>query len=172
MKSLIPRWCLQILVCFCVMPFFVGCSDGEIYKHSHTFPQSTWNRIEDGKSVFFQDVAIKDIESPYHIYVSFFHTPQVNVDRIQIIMRITSPSGVEKESVHGFPLKDREGKFIGEPMGDVFEIEERCKVLQYFNEPGDYKIEILNFMHQYAVSGLVSMGLRIEKAEVDYNIED
>lgn len=172
MKSVITRRYSGIVACLFIIFFFTGCGKDNVYEHRYTFPQSTWNRIEDGKSVFFEDVKITNTDIPYHLYVSFLYTPQVNVDHMQFIMRITSPSGDEKETIHSFPLKNREGKFIGEEVGDYFEIEERCKVFQFFNEPGDYKIEILNFMHKYTVSGLVSMGLRIEKAEMDYDIEN
>lgn len=172
MKSVIARRHFGTIACLFITLVFAGCGKDDVYKRRHTFPQSVWNRIEEGKSVFFEDVKIKNIDDPYHIYVSFRYTPQVNVDRMQFIMRITSPSGTEKETIHSFPLKNREGKFIGEEVGEYFEIEERCKVFQFFNEPGDYKIEILNFMHKYTVSGMISMGLRIEKAEMDYDIED
>lgn len=83
-------------------------------------------------------------------------------------MLITSPSGITRESVHTIALKDRSGKqWVGEALGDLIDIEEVCKKYISFPEEGLYTIELVNMGNKYETIGIMELGLRVIKSDLE-----
>ncbi len=91
-----------------------------------------------------------------------------NEDKIKFKMLITSPSGITRESVHTIALKDRSGKqWVGEALGDLIDIEEVCKKYISFPEEGLYTIELVNMGNKYETIGIMELGLRVIKSDLE-----
>lgn len=151
---------------------FISCDKNSVYKHHEDFKMLTWNRIEGNKEVEFKGINIPSIEDTYDIYVSIRYTPYINVDEVPFVLRIVSPSGISKESLHTIKLKDREGKdFLGEQLGDMIDLKELVKQFTNFPEKGEYSIIISNYSPKYEITGIMDIGLEIEKSNLDYDIE-
>ena len=155
---------------FCLV--FTSCTKKPIYENKVEFTNHSWQRIEAGKDIKFDKIKIKSIKDSYDINVSFSHTPTINVDEISFVLRIISPSGIRKESIHTIKLKDRDGKkFIGNKSGEIIEVKEPVKQYAFFSEEGDYTIIISNYCEKYQVDGLINIGLEVKKSNLDYEIE-
>lgn len=155
-----------------VSVFFISCGDKFVYQNEIEFPNQKWERIEEGKDISFEKINITNIKDVYDINVSFDHTKSINVDEISFVLRIISPSGIKKESVHNVALKDRNAeKFIGSDLGDIVEIKEPIKQYLTFTEKGDYKFIITNVSSKYQVTGLKNIGIEVKKSVLDYNVE-
>lgn len=151
---------------------FISCSDKPIYHSSISFPNASWQRIEEGKDVEFENINIKSIKDAYDINVSFTHKPTINVDQISFVLRIISPSGLKKETIHTIELKGRDKiKFIGNDLGEIIEIKEPIKQYIMFSEAGNYKIIISNYSDKYEVMGLEKMSIELVKSNLDYKID-
>lgn len=151
----------------------VSCKKNKkIYKDRQDFKGYVWNRIEDGKDVSFEKIKIPNIEDTYDIYVSIRHAPMINVDEVDFILKVISPSGIAKQSIHTIKLKDRAGeKFVGDRMGDLIDIKEIVKQYMYFPEKGEYTIVISNYSSKYQIGGIMSIGIEVEKSNLDYDVE-
>ncbi|MFA6199666.1 MAG: hypothetical protein WC679_04585 [Bacteroidales bacterium] len=161
---------LIIALFFCLA--FVSCGKKQIYEKTVIFPNQTWERIENGKDVKFEKINVKSKEDAYDINISFRHKPTINVDEISFILRIISPSGMKKESIHTLKLKDRYGKkYIGKNLGEEIDIKEPIKQYFFFPEVGEYTIVISNYCEKYEVNGLSNIGIEIVKSDLDYEIE-
>lgn len=168
MRKIINYSIIALFLCLTL----VSCSNDSIYKNKIDFPKQSWQRIEAGKDIKFDKIKIKSIKDSYDINVSFFHTPKINVDEISFVLRIISPSGMKKETIHTIKLKDRDGKkFIGKNTGDIIEIKEPIKQYVSFPEEGEYTIMISNYCEKFQVDGLVNIGLEVNKSNLDYDIE-
>lgn len=168
MRKIINYSVIAFFFCF----FLVSCSSDSIYENKIEFPNQSWQRIEAGKDIKFDKIKIKSIKDSYDINVSFYHTPNINVDEISFVLRIISPSGMKKETIHTIKLKDRDGKkFIGKNTGDIIEVKEPIKQYVFFPEQGDYTIMISNYCEKFQVDGLVNIGLEVKKSNLDYEIE-
>lgn len=155
---------------FCLV--FASCTTKPIYENKVEFTNHSWQRIEAGKDIKFDKINIKSIKDSYDINISFSHTPKINVDEISFVLRIISPSGIKKETIHTIKLKDREGKkFIGNKSGEIIEVKEPVKQYVFFPEQGDYTIMISNYCEKFQVDGLVNVGLEVKKSNLDYEIE-
>jgi gliding motility-associated lipoprotein GldH len=151
---------------------FISCADKPIYEGSIAFPNASWQRIEQGKDIEFDNINIKNIKDAYDINVSLTHKPTINVDNISFVLRIVSPSGMKKETIHTIELKDRDKvKFIGSDLGEIIEIKEPIKQYAMFSEKGEYKMIISNYSEKYEVLGLEKIGLEIVKSNLDYQID-
>lgn len=164
-------FCISLILSL-VSIFFISCNDKPQYSEIKEFPNQTWDRIESGKDVSFEKINITNLKDIYDINLSFNHTKDINVDEISVILRIESPSGVKKESIHTIALKNRDNeKFVGSDMGEVIEIKEPIKQYYIFTEKGEYKFIISNYSSKFQIKGLRNIGIEVKKSVLDYNVE-
>lgn len=162
----------NLLLSIIIPLFFISCNKTSIYKDNIKFKGFVWERIGQGKEVRFENINIPNIEDTYDIYVAIRHTPFIDVDEVSFVLRIVSPSGISKETLHTIKLKNREGnKFAGDQLGDMIDIKELVKQFTNFPEKGNYTIIISNYSSKFKISGIMDIGIEIDKSNLDYDIE-
>ena len=159
---------LRIVFLFTLILSFSSCNKSRVYKEFKTLPNYTWERIEKGKSIEFDNINIENEEDVYDISFHIRHTPYITEDEIKFKLKITSPSSIVRESVHTVKLKDKEGKeWLGEAMGDMIDLEVDLKTFYSFIERGLYKIELVNMGQKYQLKGIMEVGIEINKSDLD-----
>ena len=159
---------LKIVFLFTLILSFSSCNKSQVYKEFKTLPNYTWERIEKGKSIEFDNINIENDEEVYDISFHIRHTPYITEDEIKFKLKITSPSSIVRESVHTVKLKDKEGKeWLGESMGDIIDLEVDLKTFYSFIERGLYKIELVNMGQKYQLQGIMEVGIEINKSDLD-----
>lgn len=159
---------LKVIFVLAIVTIFSSCNKSQVYKEFKTLPNYTWERIEKGKSIEFDNINIENEEDVYDISFHIRHTPYVTEDEIKFKMKITSPSSIVRESVHTVKLKDKEGKeWLGEAMGDMIDLEVDLKTFYSFIERGLYKIELVNMGQKYQLQGIMEVGIEINKSDLD-----
>lgn len=159
---------LRIVFLFTLILSFSSCNKSQVYKEFKTLPNYTWERIEKGKSIEFDNINIENDEEVYDISFHIRHTPYITEDEIKFKLKITSPSSIVRESVHTVKLKDKEGKeWLGEAMGDIIDLEVDLKTFYSFIERGLYKIELVNMGQKYQLQGIMEVGIEINKSDLD-----
>ncbi len=159
---------LRIVFLFTLILSFSSCNKSQVYKEFKTLPNYTWERIEKGKSIEFDNINIENEEDVYDISFHIRHTPYITEDEIKFKLKITSPSSIVRESVHTVKLKDKEGKeWLGEAMGDMIDLEVDLKTFYSFIERGLYKIELVNMGQKYQLQGIMEVGIEINKSDLD-----
>ena len=159
---------LRIVFLFTLILSFSSCNKSQVYKEFKTLPNYTWERIEKGKSIEFDNINIENEEDVYDISFHILHTPYITEDEIKFKLKITSPSSIVRESVHTVKLKDKEGKeWLGEAMGDMIDLEVDLKTFYSFIERGLYKIELVNMGQKYQLQGIMEVGIEINKSDLD-----
>jgi hypothetical protein len=79
---------LKIVFLFTLILSFSSCNKSQVYKEFKTLPNYTWDRIEKGKTIIFDDVIINKEDEVYDISVHVRHTPYVTEDEIKFKMKI------------------------------------------------------------------------------------
>jgi gliding motility-associated lipoprotein GldH len=163
---------LKYLVFVCLSSLlFISCNKSKIYEQRQEFDNNTWERLTDKKTIKFDNINIEKTDDVYDIYVTLRHTPYINEKQVKFVMKIISPSGIVKETVHTIKLSDRFGtKWVGDAMGDMIDVEEKCRSFVSFPEKGNYTITLTNLGTYDKTVGLMDMGIRIEKSDLDYNV--
>jgi gliding motility-associated lipoprotein GldH len=169
------KWIKRTMVIAAVIMIAAACSSDQIYKEITSFKDYRWQRLSEdkksGNAIEFTDVEVKNNADPYDFFIGIRHSSVINIDKIQLLIDIIAPSGTKRSSVHTIDLKDRDGKkFIGDVMGDLYDVESRVKAYMSFTETGKYTIRITNLSSVFEIVGIVDMTLRIVKSDLDYNI--
>lgn len=150
-----------ILVSFAVIMIFSGCGRRKIYEKFEKFSNYSWNRF---KYLNF-DIDIKDTADTYDIFLSVRHITQYPYKNLDVNFTSFSPSGEERSMDYSFRVKDDENKFLGEGMGDLWDIELPIRKAYRFSEKGIYKFEIENKMTKYETPGIVEVGIVVRKSK-------
>ncbi|MBR5254455.1 MAG: hypothetical protein IKV46_05375 [Bacteroidales bacterium] len=159
---------LKSIFVLLIISVFSSCNKSQVYKEFKTLPNYTWERIEKGKSIVFDDVNIEKEDEVYDISVHVRYTPYITEDEIKFKMKITSPSSIVRESVHTIKLKDKEGKeWLGDALGDMIDLQVDVKTFYTFIERGLYKIELVNMGQKYQLQGIMELGLEINQSNLD-----
>ncbi len=159
---------LKIVFVLLLVVGFSSCNKSQVYKEFKTLPNYTWERIEKGKSIEFDNINIENDEDVYDISFHIRHTPYITEDEVKFKLKITSPSSIVRESVHTIKLKDKEGKeWLGEAMGDMIDLEVDLKTFYSFIERGLYKIELVNMGQKYQLQGIMEVGIEINKSDLE-----
>lgn len=159
---------LKVIFVLAIVTIFSSCNKSQVYKEFKALPNYTWERIEKGKNIEFDNINIENEEDVYDISFHIRHTPYITEDEIKFKLKITSPSSIVRESVHTIKLKDKEGKeWLGEAMGDIIDLKVDLKTFYSFIERGLYKIELVNMGQKYQLQGIMEVGIEINKSDLD-----
>lgn len=144
-----------------------SCNKDKIYEQRQTLQDNTWNRLEGNKTLEFKDIEIEDTSAVYDIYVTLRHTPYVNEKTIKFILKISYPDGITRESSHSIDLIDESGKnWKGDAMGDLIDVEKRCRAFVSLPVKGKYTISLINQGTYFKTVGLMDIGVRVKKSDI------
>jgi gliding motility-associated lipoprotein GldH len=138
-----------------------SCTSRKVFSEYHKFSNFTWNRFE----LITFDVPIEDEESLYEIAVAVRHIPQFPYGNLDINMTINSPDGEMRSGDFSLKLKDKNGKWLGDGMGDLYDIEIPVHKGMKFSGKGLSRIEIENKMDKYEIRGIMEVGLVVRKVK-------
>jgi gliding motility-associated lipoprotein GldH len=149
------RYLLFVLL----IPLFYSCGSKTIFKENTKFDNLQWNRFKELS--FSWDV--KDTSAVYDVVFNLRHHTVYPYDNLFITIALYSPSGERRVSDFHIPVKNPDGSFKAEGMGDYWDLDYVLFPDQKFREPGKYKIEIENRMDKLETPGIMEAGVTIRK---------
>lgn len=161
------RLFFSTFVAFSMLLLFSSCSKDKVYQERKTFNENTWERLGKDKTIEFKNIAIEDTSTVYDVYVTLRHTPYINESKVKFLMKIVYPQGIVRESVHTIELRDKENKnWVGDAMGDMIDVEKRCRAFVSLPEKGNYTITLTNLGTYSQTIGLMDMGIIVKKSNL------
>lgn len=152
-----------------IISLFSACSDKPIFDEKHNFANTTWMRFD--AEVF--DVNIKNTNDCYDLYFSVtIDTNVLKLNNIPLVISIDDEEGGRRVFMSDIILRDKEGKSHGNALGNYVEFKTKVREYFYFNSKGLHKFSVKNGTHLYELKGIASIGLKIEKSNMDINIEN
>ena len=76
-----------------------------------------------------------------------------------------TPDGATRSRDYDFDLKDENGKWLADGMGEVWDIELPIRKEMLFNKGGICKVRIENIHSKYDMPGVIEIGLVVRKSE-------
>ena len=150
------------IVFLAFMVFFLpSCDTNRIYEENIEIPEGIWN---EGYIPEFK-VNITDIKIPYNLLVNVRHGDGYPHKNLWLFIQTTSPSGKSFVDTTNFTLAEENGEWRGDGAGDLWDIQLPYKDTVGFLEPGIYTVKIRQGMRYDNLPYILSMGLRVEKAE-------
>jgi len=149
----------NILITTLIIILFSCTGKNKIFEKFEKFDNYDWNM---DKVISF-DVAIEDTSAMYNVYIPVRHTDNYPYDGLLINLTYSSPNGEQHSKNYKLQFRDKNGKFLGNGSGDIWDENSLIMKNAKFNAKGSYKFEIADNMQTTPTQGIMELGLKIEK---------
>lgn len=136
-----------------------SCDSGKIYEKYYDIDRITWNRFD----VKTFAVDIKDISSTYDFYVAIRRHTDFPLPFITIRFTLYTPAGEMRTTEQKIVLKDKQGKLLGDGMGDLWDVQHLAREGFQFTETGICTVEVSSSMSKADLPGIMHVGLIVKK---------
>jgi gliding motility-associated lipoprotein GldH len=137
-----------------------SCDRAKIYEKYQDNDRITWNRFD----VKTFQVDIKDISASYDFYIAIRHIDAFPLDYITVRFVIYTPSGETRTLEQKIRLKDENGNWLGDGMGDLWDITHLARKGLQFTQAGTCTVEISSTMSQADLPGIMQVGLIVKRS--------
>jgi len=152
---------MKNIIILSIVLLLFSCGNKKVYEKLIEMDDNEWQM---DKTLIFE-VPIKDTTSFYNVSIPIRHIDNYPYDGLLINVTINTPTGEMRSKNHKLKLRDEEGKFIGNPGGDIWDTDVTIMEKIKFNSIGTYKFEIINKMPKTPTVCIMEVGLKVEKTE-------
>jgi gliding motility-associated lipoprotein GldH len=143
---------------------FSACDDSRVYEKNQDFEHRAWIVSQQPEFEF----EINDTVQRYNIYCNIRNSVSYPYSRLFLTYYLEDSTGkvFQKKLIDHLLFDPKTGEPHGTSgLGDIFD--HRAPVLQNhrFPYPGKHKIKLEQFMRQDSLSGILAVGVRIEKTQ-------
>lgn len=140
---------------------FVACDRKKVYEEYIEIDNYVW---ETDKTINFE-FEITDTLSLYNIFLNIRHASVYPYNNLWLFITSSAPNGnIAKDTVE-YILIDKNGRWLGDGLGDIWDLQKPWKQNVRFAHTGKYRVELEQAMRIPALPGIMDMGLRVEKIE-------
>jgi gliding motility-associated lipoprotein GldH len=140
---------------------FYSCDSRKVFREFEKIPGYSWERDQ---TITFQTEINKE-NGPLDINLELRHSSFFPYKEMAVVFRIIGPDGSVRSAEHIIAIRDEKGDFIGDGMGDLWDVSFSLYEGLSLNESGTYTFEVDNVMPRVRVAGIMEVGLLIRKAK-------
>ncbi len=137
-----------------------SCNPGRIYEKHIKLKDYAWDKQE----TFTFTFEVEDISASYDIYIAIRHAHIYPYKNLLVSSVMTTPSGEKRYTDYDLMIKDKNGDFLGDGMGDLWDITIPVRKNFRFHEKGKCTIEFENRMSKVRTPAIMEVGLIVEAA--------
>jgi len=144
--------------------FFVSCDSKRIYEQNFDFEQRYWTVAEQPEFEF----TIDDVTTKYNLYVNVRNEISYPNANLYFTYYLTDTTGkvLDQKLVTEFLFDRKTGKPFGKSvLGDIYDHQLQVQKGYVFEKPGKYMMRYEQFMRTDTLSGILGIGLRVERSE-------
>ncbi|MCX6230343.1 MAG: gliding motility lipoprotein GldH [Bacteroidetes bacterium] len=150
---------INFLIITLVIVITISCGKPPLIDKSMDVSETAWNV----KDKFKTEVLVDDTISSYNFYINVRNTTDYKNSNFFLFIKTTFPNGQKAIDTLECIITDFEGKWLGKGNGKIKDSKILLKQHAIFPMKGSYQFEIEHAMRVETVSGIKSIGLRIEK---------
>lgn len=137
-----------------------SCRQSVVYEETFDIdPQQGWPYADSLTYAF----SIADTQQIYNLYLEVDHLVDYPYQNLYINVRTVFPDGEDIAQVLSLELSDKQGFWQGDCNSKACNLRIPIQEGAYFNQFGDYRIVIEQYMRTDSLRGLQSIGLQLEK---------
>jgi len=148
-----------IIIPIIITLLLISCNSNTIFREHNKFDDLSWNRMD----FLIFEVPIQKNES-LDFYLALRHHTNFPFGFLDANITFYTPDGEMRSRDYHFNLKDKELKWKGDGMGELWDIEVPIRKNMIFNKTGICKVRIENKMKQMETPGIIEAGLIVKKA--------
>lgn len=151
-----------VFLSFIILLLASSCDKSRIYEKNIDFKDNDWY-VDSVATFSFQ---INQVSTEYNVLTNVRNAISYPFANLYIKYYLFGPDGKVIESkLLRLPLFDKKsGKPYGDGLGDIFDHQFALLKNHQFKEPGNYKIQIKQYMRQDPLPFVMSLGVRVEIA--------
>lgn len=144
--------------------FLAACDEGRVYEENVDFTNKKW--VVDTVPSF--EFEIEDPSKPYNIYWNVRNTVAYPYRNLYLTYYIEDTTGRRiTTDLHNMLLfEPKTGKPYGSGLGDIFSHQFMALPDYKFDQAGVYRVRLEQYMRTDTLPEIVSVGMRVEDAEV------
>ena len=136
-----------------------SCDSKRIYEKNIEIQDNAWDAAQKVKF----EVTITDTVSGNNVFINVRHAGFYPFSNLFLFINTTFPNGKTTRDTAECILADDKGKWFGKGIGDLWDGRILFKRNVRFSQSGKYTFEYEQAMRVDKLSGIVDIGLRIEK---------
>ncbi|GAA4314811.1 gliding motility lipoprotein GldH [Compostibacter hankyongensis] len=147
---------------FALVTACCGCRGWDtlrVYEKNETIPGYAW----DYQFRPSYEVSITDTAARYNIYVTLRHTDAYPFSNIWLLIRTRHAGDSTLSRRVELPLADRQGRWLGSGVDDIFEHRIPIQENARFGKPGTWFFSLEQNMRLNPLPHVMNVGIRIEK---------
>ena len=152
---------LSLLVAAGSFLVLLSCDPGRVYEKNIKIPDGIW--FKDHKVSF--EVFIDDTVSAHNLYVNVRNTSLYPFSNLYLFIETTAPSGHMIRDTFEVILADERGKWLGNGLGDIWDLQQAYKRNVRFAQRGKYFFQYQQAMRMDKLPFILDTGLRIESVK-------
>ena len=152
----------KTLIFSIILLFFASCNESRVLKNQTKIPDNIWYK----SNIINNKFIIEDTTCTYSVSLEVRHATYFLYKNLNIIVEMINPIGEIAIVPISIPLRDKEGKFQGDGLGDIWDYE--TLIFEEFNfpSPGQYNFRIKNNMPENRTMAIMGLGLNVEKEKL------
>lgn len=143
-----------------VIILFSSCHKERILDEYIAIEGNAW----DNQNKLLFEVAIQDTSVDYDIYVNVRNAGWYPFSNLFLFLQTTMPTGKMGQDTLECILADKEGNWLGDGLGDIWDNSFIFKKNYSFPQAGKYQFRLEQAMRVNPLPGIADAGLRIEKS--------
>jgi gliding motility-associated lipoprotein GldH len=141
-----------------------SCNPNRVYEKNIDIPGYNW----DIKNKLTYKANITDTNFIYRISVNVRHTNFFQFSNLWLMVYTTFPDGELQSQRVQLPLANKDGKWHGDCLGDICDLNVTIQERAYFNQTGTHTFTFEQIMRDKEINidylpAIMAMGLRIDK---------
>ena len=136
-----------------------SCGNRTVYKEYREFDNVSWNRFD----IQQFEIPVEENEA-LDFYFFVRHHSFFPYDFLDVNITFYLPGGEMRSGDYHFNLKDEEGEWLADGMGELWDIELPIRKNLRMPEAGICKVRIENKMTKLETPGIIEVGLIVKKA--------
>lgn len=145
-----------------IVPFLlllISCSRDKVFEKHIKMENLVWNRFHE----LSFEVPVRDTSVSYDFYVAIRHHTDIPFPRIKINFYMSTPDGETRSLDKMIDLKDKDGKLLGDGLGELWDVVVPVRKGFRFNETGMCTVEVSSRMSNADLPGIIEVGLVVRK---------
>ncbi len=140
----------------------LGCGPNYIFEEDKTISGNAWTYAD---SLSF-DFNITDTTKVYNLYIELEHSTEYKFQNLYVKVKTKFPDGKKLDQPLSLELANKFGQWLGDCESEKCEIIVPIQEQVYFQQQGDYRIILEQFMREDPMPGLNKFGLKIEETDL------
>ena len=149
-----------------IASLLISCDSNRLYEKNISIDNDMWS-LEQILNFDFENT---DTISDVNLILNIRHSNNYPFSNLWVFINTLSPSGVKQVDTLETTLSQKDGKWLGDGLGGVWDLQVQFKNVR-LNESGTYSFEIEQAMRHgnlsriESLTGVMEIGLRIENVE-------